>query len=430
MKSSSFLKIGFLSVLACGALLSASAADAVTLNFWFWNTPFERVGDVIAKFEQENPGIKIEYTNLESKNFQEKVPLALSTGEDLDIVGVQAGAFGNSIKADLADVEPLMAKYIGADWAKGYSKLDIETSKATTGGTLKFLSACRFGAMMCFYNPEIFRQYGLAVPKTFADFKKLADTLKVKNPSILPCAFNGKDGWTCDEIMLTIMGQTSDYYNQWLYKGAKVDDRHFIDALSDTRKFFDAGIFSKDVMDFDYGRAQEMFATGKAATYIQGSWQGALLSDVYRKDNKIDLKDVGAFALPVVRDGGKASLRSYLDQGVGVAKATKHPAEAAKFLNFWIIGEGADMLYQKGIILSPSKLNAKPNLAAYSTRAEKDGLAALNALVGAPTADRNNVSGYSDVEGASVQKVILGSSTAEAEAKALQKEWTSGKYAR
>ena len=52
----------------------------------------------------------------------------------------------------------------------------------------------------------------------------------------------------------------------------------------------------------------------------------------------------------------------------------------------------------------------------------------MNELINTATADRNNVSGYSDVEGAAVQSVLNGSSTTEDVLKDLQKEWTSGKY--
>ena len=49
-------------------------------------------------------------------------------------------------------------------------------------------------------------------------------------------------------------------------------------------------------------------------------------------------------------------------------------------------------------------------------------------LINTATADRNNVSGYSDVEGAAVQSVLNGSVSTESALEDLQKEWTSGKY--
>lgn len=44
------------------------------------------------------------------------------------------------------------------------------------------------------------------------------------------------------------------------------------------------------------------------------------------------------------------------------------------------------------------------------------------------SADRNNVSGYSDIEGASVQNVINGTLTVEEALQDMQTEWESGKY--
>ena len=49
-------------------------------------------------------------------------------------------------------------------------------------------------------------------------------------------------------------------------------------------------------------------------------------------------------------------------------------------------------------------------------------------LISNASADRNNVSGYSDIEGAAVQSIINGTKTSNQAVKELQEEWTSGKY--
>lgn len=64
----------------------------------------------------------------------------------------------------------------------------------------------------------------------------------------------------------------------------------------------------------------------------------------------------------------------------------------------------------------------------FDTEESKAGWDTVNELINTATADRNNVSGYSDVEGAAVQSVLNGSATTEDVLKDLQKEWTSGKY--
>ena len=198
--------------------------------------------------------------------------------------------------------------------------------------------------------------------------------------------------------------------------------------MADFKMFFYKKIFTKDIMDLDYGAASQAFTSGKAVTYFMGSWDAGLLSAAFRKSQNITkLTDVGTFALPTVRASGKGSVRGYVDTLTAVVKSSKHLKEATLFVNYITLGDGIDML-AKNFIGIPSKANFKMDESLLTTPAAKDGWKTISKLVAAPTADRNNVSSYSDIEGASVQKVLLGLSTPKAEAKALQKEWTSGKY--
>lgn len=59
---------------------------------------------------------------------------------------------------------------------------------------------------------------------------------------------------------------------------------------------------------------------------------------------------------------------------------------------------------------------------------QKKGWDTIVNLINTATADRNNVSGYSDIEGAAVQSVLNGSASTDDVLKDLQTEWTSGKY--
>ena len=61
-------------------------------------------------------------TVMESKAFQEKVPLALSTEEDIDVIGVQPSAFAEEVQDYLANLDELMPDVVGADWKDAYSE--------------------------------------------------------------------------------------------------------------------------------------------------------------------------------------------------------------------------------------------------------------------------------------------------------------------
>lgn len=405
----------------------ATTEEEVVLKYWTWYPNADQFEEVIATYEKENPNVKIDLNVMESKAYQEKLPIALATNEDIDLAGVQPTAMAGQVKTYLLPLESLLKKYVGEDWGKDYAVADIEASKSLTDGELYMLSIVRAGAMMGYYNVELFEEYGLEVPETIEDYKALADKLKEIDPTILPASFAGKDAWVCDEIMLTIMGQTSDYYNKWRYDGASVDSKEYIDAMGNFKRFFDEGIFTMDVFDLDYGRAYEMFTSGKAATFYQGTWEGGLLSPTVREGKQIALGNVGAFALPVVEEGGEPSLRSYLDAGIGVVATTKHEEEATKFLNYIVAGEGVDLL-AKHFIGTPGKLNFAMDENLLGSKEEKQGFELMTNLVQNAKVDRNNVSGFSDMVGSALQRIVLDESAPEDEAKALQLEWESGKY--
>ena len=80
---------------------SGSDSEQITLNYWTWFPSKDQIQETVDAFEKENPNIKINMTVMESKAFQEKVPLALSTEEDIDVIGVQPSAFAEEVQASL-----------------------------------------------------------------------------------------------------------------------------------------------------------------------------------------------------------------------------------------------------------------------------------------------------------------------------------------
>lgn len=74
-------------------------------------------------------------------------------------------------------------------------------------------------------------------------------------------------------MVLTILAQNSDLYNDIRYnKGGKWDDPKYIQAVKDFKKLFDEGVF-QNMTDVGYGRALQLFDTGKAAVVFQETWE-------------------------------------------------------------------------------------------------------------------------------------------------------------
>lgn len=264
---------------------SGSDSEQITLNYWTWFPSKDQIQETVDAFEKENPNIKINMTVMESKAFQEKVPLALSTEEDIDVIGVQPSAFAEEVQDYLANLDELMPDVVGADWKDAYSEKCLEQGNQLTSGDTKMLVLTNSGSMVGFYNAALLKDIGAEVPKTFAEYKAVAEAFKAKYPDKYVSVFAGKDSWVVDEMMLTVLGQQGDYYNKWRYEGAPVDSEEYKQAINGLKKYFDEGIFSADVLDLDYASATEEFTNGDALVYYMGSWEAPLLSKTLREAN-------------------------------------------------------------------------------------------------------------------------------------------------
>ena len=406
---------------------SASDGDKITLNYWTWFPSKDQIQETVDAFEKENPDIKINMTVMESKTFQEKVPLALSTEEDIDVIGVQPSAFAEEVQDYLADLDELMPEVAGDNWKDSYSEKCLEQGNKLTGGDTKMLVLTNSGSMVGFYNAALLKDIGAEVPKTFEEYKAVAEKFKEKYPDKYVSVFAGKDSWVVDEMMLTVLGQQGDYYNQWRYNGADVDSDEFKQAINDLKKYFDEGIFSKDVLDLDYASATGEFTNGDALIYYMGSWEAPLLSKTLREQNGIDLENVGAMALPTAEDNGQLTVRSYIDSGIGIVDYSEKKEAAAKFVAYLTLGDRAD-IFGKQLTGTSAKKDFTVDESLFDTDESKEGWDTIVNLINTATADRNNVSGYSDIEGAAVQSVLNGSASTDDVLKDLQTEWTSGKY--
>ena len=92
-----------------------------------------------------------------------------------------------------------------------------------------------------------------------------------------------------------------------------------------------------------------------------------------------------------------------------------------------LCSDGAD-IFGKQLTGTSAKKDFAVDESLFDTEESKAGWDTIVDLINTATADRNNVSGYSDVEGAAVQSVLNGSVSTESALEDLQKEWTSGKY--
>ena len=406
----------------------ATPDQVVELNYWTWFPSEAQLKETIANFESENPNIKINLTVMESATYRDKVTLALNTGEDIDIIGVQPNTFATSVQDYLVDLEEYMPTVLGDDWLGSYDQATLDKGKSLTGGKAKFITILNSGSMIGFYNATLLKEIGKEVPTTIADYKDVAEALYAKYPDKLAGVFAGLETWVVDEMMLTILSQQGDYYNKWVYENAPLNSQEYIDAIAGFKKFFDEGIFSQDVMDLDYGSATEVFTNGNALVYYMGSWEAPLLSSVLREQNGIKLEDVGVMALPVVKEGGKPAVNAFLDCGVGIVAQSEKKEAAAKFVQYISSGAGVNSL-AKQFAGTPGTTDFVMDESMLTSEAAKKGWDLMLELMKNAPADRVSIYAFAKgVEGPAIQSVINGTMKPEEAVEKMQKEWDTGTY--
>ncbi len=157
---------GFLTAALLGGASLPALADT-TLRMVSWQVEDPAFGpwwrSVIAEFEKQHPGVKVEFTSVPRESFADQMTTLFASGSPPQIVHLASFEF--QAFADNGWLEPLdsYVKDSGLDltgWAG--------QSRCQWNGETVCLMMLYFGGMMA-YNDAMFGKAGIAVPKTYAE---------------------------------------------------------------------------------------------------------------------------------------------------------------------------------------------------------------------------------------------------------------------
>lgn len=431
------LSVGALALLsACGDSGGVGGADnadqdtsdgPVTLQYWTWFPPESTIKGLIAAYEEENPDVTIELHQFAGGDYKKSAQLALNSGEEIDILGVQVAAMTKDVRATVRPVEE-WAEYLPDDWEERLRPGPIEQSiEAATDDTLYAIPMGSMGSVVMFYNAALLDELGIAPPTTAAELADASAKVAAAKPGITPVVFGGEAHWQL-EMLWSIIGQTSpELSDQVAYEGVAWDDPRIVEGIEDYKGLFDSGAFDTSTLSLKAPRPIELFGAGEAAFLADGTFRSSLLSAQYREANSIAVPDVGAITLPLVHDDGKPSVRTNAEGGLAIPKSSKHVKQAADFITWMTMGEGAD-IWGSQLLLTPTKKDFELDPAALASPAAKAGYETLYEVMLQPSSDRTSTDGFKEFAGNKILDVLNGVITPEAAAADIQAEWTSGRY--
>ncbi|KQN75161.1 ABC transporter substrate-binding protein [Devosia sp. Leaf64] len=276
MQKRTFLK---LAAFALGATAMTGAARAemageitepVTISFYNYNLATASAGadatrEMIAKFEEENPLIKVETVGVPSNEIITRIQADMAAGIQPDVAQL--------VFRDLI----YLASDLGAQpledmaGAEGYTELvdgliprgvDLGKIDGKTYGL-----AYTFSTPILYYNADLFRQAGLDPdnpPKTWAEVKTAAEAIVEKTDAdgFFPGAYGPADGtFVYQAILMSNGGKVRDG-NTLTFA-----DPAGIEAVQMLRDMVDSGAHAR----LDPSNPQEAFAAGQLGMYLYTS---------------------------------------------------------------------------------------------------------------------------------------------------------------
>jgi raffinose/stachyose/melibiose transport system substrate-binding protein len=281
-------------------------------------------------FNASHKNIKITPEYYDDEAFKAKIKVSLAGNDMPDIYTYWAGAqfktlVDGSAVGDITD-------NLAAD-------ADFKNSVLPGGLEAFAYSGKNYGipvamnAVLLWYNKEILQNNGITPPKTYEELLAAVD--KLNAAKVIPIAVAGKDRWPVlhwFSYFSNRVGTSVPFDSAAAGKGDFLDPS-FITAGEKLNELgFKHKGFENGFLGLDYGAAEALFTSGKAAFYQQGDWAVA----GFTKDDTFAAK-VGFVSFPTVA-GGQGDIGTFQGgYGFGYAisgKADKNAAyEAIKYLS-------------------------------------------------------------------------------------------------
>lgn len=153
----------------------AAPAKQVTLEYWgLWEAP-EVLEQVIAEYENQNPGVTIQYTKQSHKDYRQRLQTAIASGNGPDLFRFHA-SWVPMLKEELL---PVPASVISAgDFKSHYYPVAAE--QLQHNGQIVGMPLM-YDGLALLYNEEVFNAAGESPPKTWAEVRALASKLTVRS---------------------------------------------------------------------------------------------------------------------------------------------------------------------------------------------------------------------------------------------------------
>lgn len=347
---------------------SGASDDAIVMTIWGGETDKAVYTERLKLAQEKYPDIKVKLQQI-SDDYDRKVQTMVAGGTPPDIMMVAENVNVFSSKNQLEDLTPYLEKAdVSATdrWSQG----SIDTY--STDGKL-WAAPDRSGAMVLYYNKDLFDAAGVAYPDGswgWDEFRDTAQELTVRDgDTTTQYGYAAGDWWAwymtfmyqnggqvLDDSGTPVVNSPENREALEFYNNMVMEDH----SAPSPRDYANLGVESPD----------PLFAQGKLAMVATGFWNIASLLET----------DLNWDIAPLWH--GEHEATPAFGSGLAITKSSKHKDAAAQIIEFLSSAEGQKPIADSGLdvpanletaaspaFTNPSWLKAPVNLAAFSESA-------------------------------------------------------------
>lgn len=322
-----------------GPSMGWASEEKVEIVWWSWGKPEEVFGGLETAIEAAYPQIDLVIRGIKATEYNAVLTAALQGGRGPDLFTTRINPMPTQF-AQAGFVEPLDTL---VPILRYYNPPALE-AVSFEGQPYAVPSACTLSAI--FYNKQIFEEYDLSVPRTWAEFIEVCEALK--GHGVTPFSMYSAE-WAIASIFYPVIAATTlpESWRQRLLKNeASFTDPEFVNTLQ-------LGLALKPYFidgweGLTYDDAVSLFINGEAAMIFDGCW----MIPFYRKLNP-EL-EFDAFLFPPVEEGIGPRIPWRVDGGFAFnAGLTGRKREAALLsLNFLASSVAGEILARDASIVT------------------------------------------------------------------------------
>ncbi len=227
----------------------------------------------IELFRKAHPAVTVNYQFIQHDNYELKLK-TMAASKTLPDVYISKPDLFPLLKEN--GIIASMSGMLSADAAfKGKYK-DGALNDFTIGGEVWALPFQLQSNSVVYYNQAILEKSGVpAFPSTMEGLLDAAK--KIRAAGYIPIVVGTKGKWLVPSLILNTMVYRYTDGSEWFDKvyndkGATFNDAPFVDGARLVKAFVDAGAFNDDLNSIDNNQQRQVYYSGKAAMFIEGSW--------------------------------------------------------------------------------------------------------------------------------------------------------------